>query len=170
MGDHRLPIRRGHPAHREANVYDLQGDDATAKAVAAIYVWHCDRAGSYSMYDGDAVGDNHLRVECREADADGNLRFTPIFPSCYAGRWPHMHFEVYASLGETVYATESDEESVGNLARVSLDSDGIFSDGDSLQTAKVTGSVTGGCVNPERTRLTCRWSRCHERTPSLVEV
>ena len=47
---------------------------------------------------------------------------------------------------ETVYATEGYEQSVSNLAQVSLDSDGIFSDGYSLQMAKVTGSVDEGYV------------------------
>ncbi len=78
-----------------------------------------------------------------------------------------MHFEVYESLDaattatnklrtsqlalpqdvcETVYATEGYEQSVSNLTQVSLDSDGIFSDGYSLQMAKVTGSVDDGYV------------------------
>ena len=35
---------------------------------------------------------------------------------------------------------------MSNLAQVSLDSDGIFSDGYSLQMAKVTGSVEEGYV------------------------
>jgi hypothetical protein len=43
-----------------------------------------------------------------------------------------------------VYATEGYEGSVTNLAGVSLDSDGIFSDGYSLQLAKLTGSVSDG--------------------------
>jgi hypothetical protein len=78
-----------------------------------------------------------------------------------------MHFEVYESLRaattgsnklrtsqlalprdvcETVYATEGYEQSVSNLTQVSLDSDGIFADGYSLQMAKVTGSVAEGYV------------------------
>jgi protocatechuate 3,4-dioxygenase beta subunit len=32
------------------------------------------------------------------ADADGNLAFTTVFPGCYDGRMPHVHFEVYRSL------------------------------------------------------------------------
>ena len=32
---------------------------------------------------------------CRSAGADGALRFTSIFPGAYAGRWPHVHFEVF---------------------------------------------------------------------------
>ncbi len=147
-------------------VYDLNGDAATPLAGAAVYLWHCDREGSYSMYDGDASGENYLRG-VQETTDDGTLEFTTIFPACYAGRWPHMHFEVYESLDaatnatnklrtsqlalpqdvcETVYATEGYEQSVSNLARVSLDSDGIFSDGYSLQMAKVTGSVDEGYV------------------------
>ena len=76
-----------------------------------------------------------------------------------------MHFEVYESVDtatsatnklrtsqlafpqdvcDEVYATEGYESSVTNLAGVSLDSDGIFSDGYSLQLAKVTGSVDEG--------------------------
>ncbi len=78
-----------------------------------------------------------------------------------------MHFEVYESLDaatsgtgklrtsqlalpqdvcETVYAADGYEQSVDNLAQVSLDTDGIFSDGYSLQMAKVTGSVDEGYV------------------------
>jgi protocatechuate 3,4-dioxygenase beta subunit len=159
-------VAEGVPLTVNLKVYDLNGEEATPLAGAAIYLWHCDRDGSYSMYDGDAAEENYLRG-VQEADADGRLSFTTIFPGCYAGRWPHMHFEVYESLAsatsasnklrtsqlalpqdvcETVYATEGYEESVGNLAQVSLDSDNIFSDGYSLQMAKVTGSVAEGYV------------------------
>jgi protocatechuate 3,4-dioxygenase beta subunit len=159
-------VAEGVPVTVRLKVYDLNGDDATPLAGAAVYLWHCDRGGSYSMYDGDAVAENYLRG-VQEAAADGTLEFTTIFPACYAGRWPHMHFEVYESLDaatsgsnklrtsqlalpqdvcETVYATEGYEQSVGNLAQVSLDSDGIFCDGYSLQMARLTGSVEDGYV------------------------
>ena len=159
-------VAEGVPMTVKLKVYDLNGDDATPLAGAAVYLWHCDREGNYSMYDGDASGENYLRG-VQEAADDGTLEFTTIFPACYAGRWPHMHFEVYESLDaattatnklrtsqlalpqdvcETVYATEGYEQSVSNLAQVSLDSDGIFSDGYSLQMAKVTGSVDEGYV------------------------
>jgi len=45
-----------------------------------------------------------------------------------------------------VYATDGYEQSVGNLSQVSLDSDNVFSDGYSLQLAKVTGSAGDGYV------------------------
>ena len=159
-------VAEGIPLTVNLKVYDLDGDEATPLAGAAIYLWHCDRAGSYSMYDGEAANENYLRG-VQEADADGRLSFTTIFPGCYSSRWPHMHFEVYESLEsatsasnklrtsqlalpqdvcETVYATDGYEESVGNLAQISLESDNIFSDGYSLQMATVTGSVEEGYV------------------------
>src|SRR5262249_35439127 len=64
---------------------------------AAVYLWHCDRAGLYSLYSAGATNQNYLRG-VQQADAAGTVRFTSIFPACYAGRWPHIHFEVYPSL------------------------------------------------------------------------
>ncbi|HYH72969.1 MAG TPA: intradiol ring-cleavage dioxygenase [Nocardioides sp.] len=154
----------GVPLTLRFKVYDLTGDDAEVLAGAAIYAWHCDRDGAYSMYDGAAADENYLRG-VQESDADGWVEFTTVFPGCYSGRWPHVHFEVYESLDaatsasnklrtsqlafpqdvcEAVYATAGYESSVANLAQTSLDSDGIFSDGYSLQMATTKGSVTDG--------------------------
>ena len=156
----------GVPLTLRFRVHDLSGDEVTPLPGAALYAWHCDRDGSYSMYEGDAVDANYLRG-VQEADDDGWLSFTTIFPGCYAGRWPHVHLEVYESVDaatsasnkqrtsqlafpqdvcEQVYAADGYEESVTNLAGVSLDADGIFGDGYSLQLAKVTGSVDEGFV------------------------
>ena len=43
-----------------------------------------------------------------------------------------------------VHATDGYDDSVGNLAQTSLESDNVFSDGYSLQMAKVTGSNDEG--------------------------
>jgi protocatechuate 3,4-dioxygenase beta subunit len=130
----------------------------------AVYIWHCDRPGRYSLYSSGATSQNYLRG-VQEADSNGRVTFTSIFPGCYAGRWPHIHFEVYPSLtGATnvankvatsqialpkatcdeVYATTGYESSVTNLSRVTLATDGVFSDGASLELATVSGSVAGG--------------------------
>jgi protocatechuate 3,4-dioxygenase beta subunit len=147
-------------------VYDLSGSDVTPLSGAAIYLWHCDRDGNYSLYS-DAVKDENYCRGVQATGDDGTVEFTTIFPACYSGRWPHFHFEVYESLEaatsytkklrtsqialpqetcEVVYATDGYEASVDNLAQVSLDSDMVFSDGHSLQLATVTGSVEEGYV------------------------
>jgi protocatechuate 3,4-dioxygenase beta subunit len=130
----------------------------------AVYIWHCDRQGRYSLYSSGVTDQNYLRG-VQAADAGGGVTFTSIFPACYAGRWPHIHFEVYPSPSaatnvanktatsqialpkatcDEVYATSGYEQSVTNLSRVSLATDGIFSDGASLELATITGSVPGG--------------------------
>jgi len=158
-------VADGVPMTIRMKVYDLDGEDATVLAGAAVYVWHCDRDGEYSMYS-DTVGDENYLRGVQEADADGVVEFTSIFPACYAGRWPHIHFEVYRSLNdatsagsklrtsqiaipqdvcEEVYGgAEGYDQSVTKLAQVSLDSDMVFADGHSLQLGKVTGSLEEG--------------------------
>jgi protocatechuate 3,4-dioxygenase beta subunit len=132
----------------------------------AVYLWHCDRGGLYSLYSAGVTNQNYLRG-VQQTDAAGRLRFTSIFPGCYAGRWPHIHFEVFPSLSaatdvrnkvatsqialpkaacDAVYATAGYEQSVRNLAGISLATDNIFSDGSALELATMTGSVSGGYV------------------------
>lgn len=66
---------------------------------AAVYLWHCDQAGRYSLYSQGATDQNYLRG-VQATDSSGQVSFQTIFPAAYDGRWPHMHFEVYPSLGK----------------------------------------------------------------------
>jgi len=130
----------------------------------AVYIWHCDRLGRYSLYSQGVTNQNYLRG-VQEADANGRLTFTSIFPGCYAGRWPHIHFEVYPSLPaatsvanraatsqialpktacDLAYATSGYQNSVTNLSQVSLATDNVFSDGAALELATITGSTASG--------------------------
>ena len=132
----------------------------------AIYLWHCDRDGLYSLYSSGVTAQNYLRG-VQETDASGNLGFTTIFPGCYAGRMPHVHFEVYPSLARAaaasnriktsqftfplatlneVYTASGYTSSVRNLAQISYATDNVFSDGTSLQMAGVTGNATDGYI------------------------
>ncbi|NUQ88411.1 MAG: 3,4-dioxygenase subunit beta, partial [Glycomyces artemisiae] len=82
----------------ELTLYDMANDNARFEG-AAVYLWHCNRDGEYSMYSEAIANENYLRG-VQVADADGVVKFTSIFPACYDGRWPHMHFEVYQSLAD----------------------------------------------------------------------
>src|SRR5215471_21726120 len=63
----------------------------------AVYLWHCTRDGLYSLYSNGVQNENFLRG-VQVTDASGQVKFTTVFPGCYAGRYPHIHFEVYPSL------------------------------------------------------------------------
>ena len=135
-------------------------------AGATVYLWHCDRNGDYSMYSSAVSAQNYLRG-VQEADATGQVTFTTIFPGCYSGRMPHIHFEVYPSLAKATsaanriktsqlgfptatlaeaYTATGYATSVRNLAQISYATDNVFSDGTALQIATVTGSVAQGYV------------------------
>ncbi|GIF16502.1 intradiol ring-cleavage dioxygenase [Actinoplanes teichomyceticus] len=147
----------------------VQNLSCTRVAGAAVYAWHCDRAGRYSLYSSGVTNENYLRG-IQVTNSAGVATFTSIYPGCYAGRWPHIHFEVYSSLAaatsgsgpirktsqialpknvsQTVYASATGySASVTNLRRITLATDMVF--GDDLaarEMATVTGSVSAGYV------------------------
>jgi protocatechuate 3,4-dioxygenase beta subunit len=143
------------------------GGDCAPLAGAAVYLWHCDREGRYSLYSAGATEQNYLRG-VQAAGDDGVVTFTSIFPACYTGRWPHIHFEVYPGLDaatddankiatsqvalpkdacDAVYATDGYSQSVSNMQQVSLERDNVFGeDGGTRQLGTVSGSVDQGYV------------------------
>ncbi|MEU4242538.1 intradiol ring-cleavage dioxygenase [Actinoplanes sp. NPDC026619] len=154
----------GVPMTLELTILDMANDNTAFKNVA-VYVWHCNRDGEYSMYSDGITKENYLRG-VQVADDSGKVKFTSIFPACYSGRWPHIHFEVYPSqsditdstkaiatsqvampkdICDKVYATTGYSASVNNLSQVTLANDNVFGDDSgALQLPTVIGDVTSG--------------------------
>jgi protocatechuate 3,4-dioxygenase beta subunit len=150
----------GVPLTIELKVTDVAG---AAMGGAAVYVWHCDQSGRYSLYD---IEDQNYLRGVQVSDASGKVSFTSIFPAAYSGRWPHIHFEVYRAIGDAtassnaittsqialpeaicdeVYATDGYSASVANMSRTTLANDNVFSDdGGVEQLATMTGTVASG--------------------------
>ena len=95
-------MAQGVPLTINLTVLDLAAN-AVPLAGGAVYLWQCDREGRYSMYSQGVTNENYLRG-VQEIDASGKVSFTSVFPGCYAGRWPHIHFEVYRSLASATAA------------------------------------------------------------------
>jgi protocatechuate 3,4-dioxygenase beta subunit len=158
-------VAAGVPLTVELTILDADKD--TPLAGAAVYLWHCDAEGRYSLYSDGVTNENYLRG-VQAADANGKVTFTSTFPGAYMGRWPHIHFEVYASLSEataagkisatsqlafpedvcnTVYATDGYDGSAQNMQQTSLEDDNVFGDDDGVhQLATVTGDASSGYV------------------------
>ena len=146
------------------------GDETTGcgpESSFAVYVWHCDQNGHYSLYS--APTESYLRG-VQVSGAKGGLSFKTIFPACYSGRWPHIHVEVFKNLsvatnGEnavltTQLAMPSDicsavysaatgySGSSQNFSQESLSTDNVFGNCTSSQLAVMTptfnGSVSDG--------------------------
>ena len=138
-------VADGVPLTIELTVTDTAAGCAPL-AGAAVYLWHCDRDGGYSMYSDGAEDENYLRG-VQETDADGRLTFTSIFPACYSGRWPHVHFEVYASVDDATGGGEPIATS---------------------QLALPEDVVRRRCTPPTATSRACRTSRSVSLGPDNV--
>lgn len=131
----------------------------------AIYIWHCDRDGNYSMYSTGLTNESYLRG-VQVTDANGVVTFQTIVPGCYAGRYPHVHFEVYPNaaaattaankiktsqftihpvLLSEVYATDGYTSSAANFRQITIATDNVFGDDLAVhQIATVTSTATSG--------------------------
>jgi protocatechuate 3,4-dioxygenase beta subunit len=128
----------------------------------AVYLWHCNVDGNYSLYSVPA--ESYLRG-VQVTNSSGQVTFTTIFPACYSGRYPHMHFEIFSSLSSatagtravltsqlamprdictTVYSGSSlYSSSVSRLASVTTSNDNVFGDNTTAQIAAMTPSMSG---------------------------
>jgi len=160
-------MAEGVPLTIELTLVDAEAGCAPL-AGHAVYLWQSDRAGKYSLYD--ITSENYLRG-VQEADSNGVVTFTSIFPACYFYQplarvfWPHLHLEIYPSVASAtgvgnasmtsqlalpeeacneVYATPGYEQSASNLSKVSLKNDLVFAGDPTLQIPELTGSVDAG--------------------------
>ena len=150
----------GVPLAIELTLTDVSG--CSALGGHAVYVWHCDATGLYSLYD--TPEQNYLRG-VGLSDTQGRVNFTTIYPGCNDGRWPHIHFEVFSSAAAAVAGEASvltaqialpEAESAAvytadarysngtrNLGRTTLASDNVFSDNGDAALAQQTLILEG---------------------------
>ncbi len=155
------PVADGVPLALEITLVDVASACAPL-AGKAVYAWQCDAEGVYSIYG--ARDRNYLRG-VGISDGRGRVRFTTVFPACYPGRWPHVHFEVFASAEMAVSGTGAlltsqfalpeatcravyDSQPLYRASRatindVSLARDGIFRDSSAAELAGQMLALTG---------------------------
>jgi protocatechuate 3,4-dioxygenase beta subunit len=169
------PVADGVPLALEITLVDV-GRACVPLGGMAVYVWQCDAEGIYSIY---AAADRNYLRGVGISDADGKVRFTTVFPACYPGRWPHIHFEVFTSaemavsgkaalltsqfaLPEAACRAVYDSQPLYAASRetingVSLARDGIFRDSTDTELAAqllvLSGDPAGGYVARARVGL-----------------
>ena len=134
----------------------------------AVYLWHCDRTGNYSLYGTSTPAESYLRG-VQVTDANGEVTFTTIFPAAYSGRYPHMHFEIFSSLANAtggrfavltsqlamptaactvVFAdTTTYPGSSTRFTQTAIGNDNVFGDNTAAQIAQQTPTLTGDPTN-----------------------
>jgi protocatechuate 3,4-dioxygenase beta subunit len=155
------PVAEGVPVTLEITLVDVNRACAPLGGMA-VYTWQCDAEGVYSIY---AAADRNYLRGVGISDAQGRVRFTTVFPACYPGRWPHIHFEVFSSAEMAVsgrgalltsqFALPEAEcravygaiplyaASVETIEGVSLSRDGIFRDASEVELKAQMLTLTG---------------------------
>jgi protocatechuate 3,4-dioxygenase beta subunit len=121
---------------------------------ANVEIWHVDASGNYSQY-GSQTTQTYLRG-IQTSDANGEVKFTTIYPGWYQGRATHIHLEVTMN-GRSVKATQiAFPEALNNTVHasgayasrgsnpMSNASDGIFADSLSSELITPTGDPANG--------------------------
>lgn len=152
----------GIPLDLTITILDV-GDNCKPLAGYALYLWHCDAEGQYSIYN---ISEHNYLRGLGVSNKAGQLRFKTIIPGCYRGRFPHMHFELYPTLAsatdyrnrvltsqliippkicDAVYSAHPlYAESIENFKNIPLENDMIFADNTPKQQAAQTIEIKGG--------------------------
>jgi protocatechuate 3,4-dioxygenase beta subunit len=136
-------------------------------AGAWVYVWHCDRDGQYSGYDGmnePSPSPTTFLRGIQKSDADGCVTFRTLYPGWYEGRITHIHCMVFLaaapltgaspSQATTQFAFPADATAAvyasrlyrkgPNTSVLRLEDDNVFGDGAVSEMLTLTGSVDAG--------------------------
>ncbi|GID26024.1 dioxygenase family protein [Paractinoplanes brasiliensis] len=121
----------------------------------ALYLWHADRDGAYSLHSPGLDDQNYLRG-LQVSDEQGWVMFSTIFPGTSEGRWPHLSYEISPAVAAAperagqvglpadacvkVYTTTPYAENAAHLALASP----VADDGGELAMATVTGDLERG--------------------------
>ena len=129
-------------------------NSCTALTGVNVEIWQCDASGNYSQY-GSERAQTYLRG-IQTTDANGQVRFTTVYPGWYQGRATHIHVEVTRN-GQSLKVTQIafpdsvNAEVYGNGVYASRGNnpttntrDGIFADSINSELASVAGNPSSG--------------------------
>lgn len=103
-------VRRDIREDREGIRLDLRirvvrADGCVPIEDAVVDLWLADAMGRYSGYESQGTEGEAFQRGIQVTDADGQTRFTAVFPGFYAGRTPHIHLKVHLDAA-TVLTTQ----------------------------------------------------------------
>lgn len=142
-----------------------KNDNCRALPGALVDIWHCDKDGYYSEYGGSGMQrvnlqSAHFLRGRQQADKNGLVSFTTIFPGWYRGRAPHIHVEIFdnseksllitqiafpTKICDDVY-TKATQFYTSGRQDTSNESDGVFANSLGSQMASVSGNIGNGFV------------------------
>lgn len=129
-----------------------------------VDIWHCNKRGYYSAYDGqpgiDGTVNNGGTTWLRGiqyTDSNGQVTFTTIYPGWYTPRATHLHVQIYDSSNNLLAtsqlafpdATNTTVNAYYNTSGTNSftnTNDMVFSDSYANELMTVTGNTTSGYI------------------------
>ncbi|WCL80131.1 hypothetical protein PPO43_09090 [Saprospira sp. CCB-QB6] len=142
----------------------IQNIDNNCLAVAGLRVdvWHCNKRGYYSAYDGQPgidgtvnnAGTTWLRG-IQYTDSNGTVNFTSIYPGWYTPRATHIHIQVFDSSNnllltsqlafpDSINSTVDSYYATSGTNSFTNSNDMVFSDSYTDELMTVSGDTTNG--------------------------
>jgi protocatechuate 3,4-dioxygenase beta subunit len=129
-----------------------------------VDIWHCNKRGYYSAYDGQPgidgtvnnAGSTWLRG-IQYTDSNGQVSFTTIYPGWYTPRATHIHIQIYDSSNnllatsqlafpDAINSTVNSYYATSGANSFTNTNDMVFSDSYADELMTVTGNTTNGYV------------------------
>ena len=108
-----------------------------------VEIWQCDATGNYSQY-GSERARTYLRG-IQTTDANGQVRFTTVYPGWYQGRATHIHVEVTRN-GQSLKVTQiAFPDSINNEVHGS----GVYASRGSNPTTNTRDMIFADSINSE---------------------
>jgi protocatechuate 3,4-dioxygenase beta subunit len=85
-------------------VFLVEDKDCKPIKDAIVDIWQCDADGHYSDFKAENTLNETWLRGYQKTGADGQCRFTSLFPGWYTGRMTHVHAKVHIN-GENVLTT-----------------------------------------------------------------
>jgi protocatechuate 3,4-dioxygenase beta subunit len=80
------------------NLSSVAGGSCAPLSGAMVDIWHCDALGVYSGFQDNTQGFNTVNQKFLRgyqlSNANGQVKFTTIYPGWYQGRATHIHFKI----------------------------------------------------------------------------
>jgi len=86
-------VQAGTPVSLTMVVVRADGNCAPV-AGAVVDIWHANAAGKYSDVGSEGTSGKKYLRGLQVSDANGQVKFTTIFPGWYQGRAVHIHFKI----------------------------------------------------------------------------
>ena len=123
----------------------VRADGSCAPVSGAIVdIWHANAAGKYSDISSEGTSGKKYLRGLQASDANGQTKFTTIFPGWYQGRAVHIHFKVRVFAGSSQTYEFTSQLFFDPSTASAVYETGVYASRGQATTANTSDGIYGG--------------------------